>query len=79
MLHGNKLLTGDLGRLEDGKLFITGRKKEILVLSDGTKVFLPEYEGRLRGILGPDRDFAVIQLKGRLRWLSPNRKKPKGR
>ena len=63
VLHGNKLLTGDLGRLEDGKLFITGRKKEILVLSDGTKVFLPEYEGRLRGILGPDSDFAVIQLK----------------
>ena len=63
VLRGNKLFTGDLGRLEEGKLFITGRKKEILVLSDGTKVFLPEYEGRLRGILGPDSDFAVIQLK----------------
>lgn len=63
VLLGNKLFTGDLGRLENGKLFITGRKKEILVLSDGTKVFLPEYEGRLKGILGPDSDFAVIQLK----------------
>ena len=63
MLLGNKLFTGDLGRLENGKLFITGRKKEILVFSDGTKVFLPEYEGRLKGILGPDSDFAVIQLK----------------
>ena len=63
VLRENKLYTGDLGRLEDGKLFITGRKKDILVLSDGTKVFLPEYEGRLRGILGPDSDFAVVQMK----------------
>ena len=63
VLQGNKLFTGDLGRLEEGKLFITGRKKDILVLTDGTKVFLPEYEGRLRGILGPESDFAVIQLK----------------
>ena len=63
VLQGNKLFTGDLGRLEDGKLFITGRKKDILVLSDGTKIFLPEYEERLRQVLGPDSDFAVIQLK----------------
>ena len=63
VLRGNKLLTGDLGRLEDGKLFITGRKKEILVLSDGTKIFLPEYEARLREKLGADSDFAVFQLK----------------
>lgn len=63
VLKGNKLYTGDLGRIEDGKLFITGRKKDILVLSDGTKIFLPEYEAKLRQILGPDSDFAVIQLK----------------
>ncbi len=63
VLQGNKLFTGDLGRFEDGKLFITGRKKDILVLADGTKIFLPEYEERLRQILGPDSDFAVIQLK----------------
>ena len=63
VLQGNKLFTGDLGRIENGKLFITGRKKDILVLSDGTKIFLPEYEGRLKGILGPDSDFAVIQMK----------------
>ena len=63
VLQGDKLFTGDLGRLEDGKLFITGRKKDILVLADGTKIFLPEYEERLRQVLGPDSDFAVIQLK----------------
>ena len=63
VLRGNKLFTGDLGRLEDGKLYITGRKKDILVLADGTKIFLPEYEERLRQVLSPDSDFAVIQLK----------------
>ena len=32
-------------------------------LADGTKIFLPEYEERLRQVLGPDSDCAVIQLK----------------
>lgn len=63
VLKGNRLFTGDLGRLEDGKLFITGRKKDILVFSDGTKIFLPDYEEHLRSFLGRDSDFAVFQLK----------------
>jgi long-subunit acyl-CoA synthetase (AMP-forming) len=46
------LKSGDLGCLdEDGRLHITGRKKDMLVLSDGTKLFLPEYEGRLSALL----------------------------
>ena len=45
--------TGDLGRFdEEGKLHITGRKKDILVLPDGTKIFLPEYESALMQALG---------------------------
>jgi len=45
--------TGDLGRFdEEGKLHITGRKKDMLVLPDGTKIFLPEYEARLMSALG---------------------------
>ena len=45
--------TGDLGRFDEaGLLHITGRKKEILVLSDGTKLFLPEYEAELSAVLG---------------------------
>ena len=45
--------TGDLGCFdEDGKLHITGRKKDMLVLPDGTKIFLPEYEVRLMSALG---------------------------
>ena len=63
-LQGGALHTGDLGSLDgQGRLRVTGRKKETLVLPDGTKLFLPEYEARLSWLLGP-RDFAVIELGG---------------
>lgn len=55
------LHTGDLGHFDAaGLLHVTGRKKEILVFSDGTKLFLPEYEGPIHALL-PERDLAVIQ------------------
>ena len=57
--------TGDLGRFDpEGRLHITGRKKDVLVLSDGTKLFLPEYEQQLRRQLGVD-ELAVTLLNGR--------------
>ncbi|MBR1497668.1 MAG: acyl--CoA ligase [Oscillospiraceae bacterium] len=44
--------TGDLGCIDaDGRLHVTGRKKEIMALSDGTKLSLPEYEKDLARIL----------------------------
>lgn len=47
------LHTGDLGRFDDrGRLHVTGRKKDMLVLSDGTKLFLPEAEQELSQLLG---------------------------
>ena len=47
------LYTGDLGYIDDDqKLHINGRKKEMIVLSDGTKLFLPEYEHECREALG---------------------------
>ncbi len=53
VLRDGVLHTGDLGRFDaDGRLHITGRKKDILVLPDGTKLFLPEYEARLMTALG---------------------------
>ena len=64
VLSGGILRTGDLGFIDgDGLLHVTGRKKEILVLSDGTKIFLPEYEGELAAVL-PGRDFAVAEKGG---------------
>ena len=60
VLRSGVLHTGDLGRLdENGLLHVTGRKKEILVLPDGTKLFLPEYEQALQAALG-GRELAVI-------------------
>ena len=64
VLSGGLLRTGDLGFIDgEGLLHVTGRKKEILVLSDGTKIFLPEYEGELGAVL-PGRDFAVAEKDG---------------
>jgi len=62
-LAGGVLNTGDLGRFdENGCLRVTGRKKEMFVLSDGTKLFLPEAEAELRALLGGG-DFALV-LRG---------------
>ena len=61
VLKDGVLASGDLGYLdEDGKLHITGRKKEMLVLSDGTKVFLPEYEKECRTALG-EEDLCILK------------------
>lgn len=61
-LKDGVLYTGDIGYLdEEGKLHITGRKKEMLVLPSGTKIFLPEYEAALAQALG-NTELAVILL-----------------
>ena len=53
VLENGVLRTGDLGVFDaDGRLHITGRKKDMLVLPDGVKLFLPEYEARLSAVLG---------------------------
>ena len=56
------LYSGDLGRFDkDGKLHITGRKKDMLVLPDGTKLFLPEYESAIMKAL--DHQELAVALK----------------
>ena len=48
VLRHGILSTGDLGYFDEtGLLHVTGRKKDILVMGDGTKIFLPEYEAEL--------------------------------
>ncbi len=65
VLRDGVLYTGDLGRLdEEGKLHITGRKKDVLVLPDGMKLFLPEYEGKLKRALGTEELAVVLTQAG---------------
>ena len=65
VLRGGLLHTGDLGRFdEEGKLHITGRKKDVLVLPDGTKLYLPEYEAAIAQALGRS-ELAVVLREGR--------------
>jgi len=65
VLQDGVLHTGDLGTFDgNGLLTITGRKKDILVLPDGTKIFLPEYEAALISLLGHP-ELAVTESDGR--------------
>ena len=65
VLKDGVLRTGDLGSFDaDGRLHITGRKKDMLVLPDGTKIFLPEYEASVIQALGHP-EIAVTLKKGR--------------
>ena len=58
--HGERLYTGDLGYLtRDGALVLTGRKKDLLILPDGTKIFCPDYEESLAPMIGTD-DIALV-------------------
>ena len=61
ILKDGVLHTGDLGFIDEkGNLHVTGRKKDVIVLSSGTKVFLPEYEKALREALSVE-DLAAVQ------------------
>ncbi len=60
------LHTSDLGKIdENGKLYLTGRKKDILVLDNGTKIYCPEYEYELSEYL-PNMDYAIALIENRI-------------
>ena len=64
------LHTGDLGYLDkDDYLFITGRKKEIIVLPSGKKVQPTEIEEKLAGLSKDLHDVAVTLHDNRLHAL----------
>ena len=66
ILRHGILSTGDLGCFDEaGKLHVTGRKKDILVMGDGTRIFLPEYEAALVECLG-NPELAVALRNDRL-------------
>ena len=45
MFDGERFYTGDLGWFDEkGRLHLKGRKKDVLLMPDGTKIFCPEYE-----------------------------------
>ena len=56
MFDGDRFFTGDLGWFDEkGRLHLKGRKKDVLLMPDGTKIFCPEYEEDLIGMTGlPD-------------------------
>ena len=65
ILKDGILHTGDLGKYdENGCLHILGRKKEVLVFRDGTKIYLPEYEAQLSSLLQTE-ELAVILRDGK--------------
>ncbi len=62
VLRHGVLSTGDLGYFDgDGCLHVTGRKKDMLVLGDGTKIFLPEYEAGVAKAIGHTEIAVILQ------------------
>ena len=57
--------TGDVGEMDpDGALRIRGRKKEMIVASDGTNIFPEDLERALNEVAGV-RESAVVEREGR--------------
>ena len=65
MFDGDRFFTGDLGWFDDkGRLHLKGRKKDVLLMPDGTKIFCPEYEEDLVLKTGL-RDLGITSKDGR--------------
>ncbi|MBQ6315348.1 MAG: acyl--CoA ligase [Mogibacterium sp.] len=64
MFVGDRFFTGDIGFFDEkGRLHLVGRKKDVLLMHDGTKVFCPEYEEDLANATG-FTDLGIIMKDG---------------
>ncbi|MCX8164037.1 MAG: AMP-binding protein [Aquificaceae bacterium] len=64
------LMTGDLGYVdEEGYLYITGRKKEILVLSGGKKVNPEELEAQILKDTWGVKEVGILEVEGSVKAL----------
>ena len=64
------LHTGDLGRLQDGLLYLTGRAKDIIVLSNGEKVAPADVEQAILQDLAFEQALIVGEGRGTLALLA---------
>ena len=62
--EGYRFYTGDIGYFDEkGRLRLQGRKKDVLIMADGTKIYCPEYEHDLAEMSG-EEDIALIEKDG---------------
>ena len=65
MFDGDRFFTGDIGFMDEkGRLHLTGRKKDVLLMEDGSKIFCPEYEDELAEETG-FADLGIVSKGGR--------------
>jgi long-subunit acyl-CoA synthetase (AMP-forming) len=64
MFEDGRFFTGDLGWLDEkGRLHLKGRKKDVLFMPDGSKIYCPEYEEELAYLTGLP-DIAIVSREG---------------
>lgn len=61
--------TGDLGRLEDGYLYLLGRKKEMIVLSNGKNINPADIEEEIMRSTDLIKEMAVVEYNNHLMAL----------
>jgi len=73
------LYTGDLGHLDNNRIFITGRKKEIIVLSNGKNVNPEEIENKIISMSDVIAEIGVFEKSDMLHAvIYPDYQKAKG-